>query len=96
MCRPYKSTGSSRASVSYMAKFFLGGGSRSALRSRRDFEYFYYLSTVPAIETLLLKDFLSFFLVSIVKTIRAKSGFYGSCLFTLDKIHLVVLVVLIG
>ena len=75
-----------------MAKFL----ATRTLRSRRDFEVFYYLSSIPAINiSFYLRISYLFSLFSIVKTIEPNLV-CGSCLFSLDEIHLGSPCILIG
>ena len=84
MCFCTELTGSSRASVSYMAKFLTA----CTLRSRRDLQVFNYLYSYLCNQDFLLpKDFLSFFLIFYSKDYRAKSSLWIMS-FILDKIHL--------
>ena len=91
MCSRIIFIGPSRASVSYIAKFLVA----IALRSRRDFEVLYYLSSCTCNRNLFyLRISCLFSSFSILKTIELNLV-YRLCLFTLDKIYLGSLYILI-
>ena len=84
MCSRIESAGPGRIPISYMAKFLTA----RTLRSRRDFEVFYYLSScICNYNIFLLKDLLSFFLVLYSIYYRAKSSLQIMS-FSLDEIYL--------